>query len=89
MYSVLICVGNMPSLFHVLSFLILILNPLTLYTLIPIVCMRKLSLKEIKGLSQGCTGVELDSESRYDPRVHTLNQLYCILCYSLLYNQIS
>ena len=79
----------MPSLFRVLSFLTLILNPLTLYTLIPIVCMRKLSLKEIKGLSQGCTVVELDSESRSDPRVHTLNQLYCILCYSLLYNQIS
>lgn len=88
-YSVLICVGNMRSLFHVLSFLMLILNPLRLFTLIPIVCMRKLSLKEIKGLSQGCTVVELDLESRPDPGVHTVNQLYCTLCYSLLNNQTS
>ena len=63
----------MLSIFHVLSFLILILSPLRLLAFIPILWMRILSLQEIKGLSQGCTVVELDLESRPDPRVHALN----------------
>lgn len=47
-YGVLIWAGPMLSVFHVLSFLVLILNPVKLVIIIPVLEMRKLSLKEIK-----------------------------------------
>lgn len=47
-YGVLIWAGTMLSVFLVLSFSVLILNPVKLVIIIPVLEMRKLSLKEIK-----------------------------------------
>lgn len=47
-YRVLISIGTMLNVFPALSYLVLFLKPMQLVIIIPILQMRKLSLKEIK-----------------------------------------
>lgn len=72
---------NDANVFQVLSYLVLFLNPMRLVVIIPILQMRRLSLKEIKQLFQGYTGLELELNPGLTPEsTISTNKLYDIMC---------